>query len=112
MAGGHLEPQPGHPVQGLRGVPALHPEARPRGPGDRGEDPGPLPREARMTAQTWYTPAQPDHPSYLDHEALLAKVCERDFIDFPTGWAIQFAGLGHASERCSAVQSLAFLCDC
>jgi hypothetical protein len=36
-----------------------------------------------------------------------------DFIDFPTGWAIQKAGLiTHTDNRCSAVQSPAFLCDC
>lgn len=60
----------------------------------------------------WPTPAQPDHPAYLDHRALLAKVLERDFIDFPTGFAIQWAGLTHVSPKCSAVQDLAFLCDC
>lgn len=58
------------------------------------------------------TPPELDSPHYLGHEALLAKVIERDFIDYPTGWAIQAAGLTHTSSQCSAVQCLAFLCDC
>ncbi len=37
-----------------------------------------------------------------------------DFIDYPTGWAIQKAGvLKHTDPRCSAVQTGgAMLCDC
>lgn len=36
-----------------------------------------------------------------------------DFIDYPTGWTIQKAGLEHADQRCSAVQTGgALLCDC
>lgn len=36
-----------------------------------------------------------------------------DFIDYPTGWAIQRAGLEHVDSRCSAVQTEgALLCDC
>jgi len=34
------------------------------------------------------------------------------FCDFPTAWWIQDQGLIHTDERCSAVQSPAFLCDC
>lgn len=56
--------------------------------------------------------ADPSSPNYLDQEALLAKVRERDFLDYPTGWSIQAAGLTHLDVRCSAVQSRAFLCDC
>lgn len=38
---------------------------------------------------------------------------ELDYIDYPTAWAIQKAGLTHTDERCSAVQtSGALLCDC
>lgn len=36
-----------------------------------------------------------------------------DFIDYPTGWAIQKRGLAHVDDRCSAVQTGgAMLCDC
>lgn len=35
-----------------------------------------------------------------------------DFIDYPTGWAIQAMGLEHTDSRCSAAQTAAFLCDC
>ena len=36
-----------------------------------------------------------------------------DFIDYPTGWAIQKAGLEHTDQQCSAAQtSGAMLCDC
>lgn len=65
-----------------------------------------------MPTSELITPEDPGSPNYLDHEALLAKVLERDFIDYPTGWAIQAAGLTHTDARCSAVQTLAFLCDC
>lgn len=65
------------------------------------------------------TAANPTHPSYLDDEALRAKVRELDYIDYPTAWAIQFAGLTHLDARCSAVEGShggmggpAFLCDC
>lgn len=35
------------------------------------------------------------------------------FIDFPTGWAIQKAGLAHTDPKCSAEQTGgAMLCDC
>lgn len=44
--------------------------------------------------------------------ALLAMVAARDFCDFPTGWAIQRAGVEHTDPRCSAAQIGAFLCDC
>ena len=37
----------------------------------------------------------------------------RDFIDFPTAWALQRAGLKHTDQRCSAVQTDGtLLCDC
>lgn len=36
----------------------------------------------------------------------------QDFLDFPTAWAIQDAGLDHLDPRCSAVQTDCFLCDC
>ena len=36
-----------------------------------------------------------------------------DFIDYPTGWAIQRMGLEHSDPRCSAEQTGgAMLCDC
>lgn len=34
-----------------------------------------------------------------------------DFIDFPSGWAIQRMGLTHTHEDCSALNG-PFLCDC
>lgn len=58
------------------------------------------------------TPPMPDSTNYLEHEALLAEVLKRNFVDFPTGWAIQAAGLTHTSPHCSAVLTLALLCDC
>lgn len=61
---------------------------------------------------TYNTPPWPDGPHWLDHADLLAKVLERDFVDFPTAWSIQAAGLTHTSAECSAVQSRGFLCDC
>jgi hypothetical protein len=49
---------------------------------------------------------------------LLAMVAERDFLDFPTAWAIQEAGGLPHHERCSSVEGWhplsgpALLCDC
>lgn len=38
---------------------------------------------------------------------------ELDFLDFPSAWAIQRAGIDHKSPDCSAVQTRgALLCDC
>lgn len=57
-------------------------------------------------------------PHLLTPEALLAKVAERDFIDFPTAWAIQESCQLEHNERCSSVpgwhpmSGSALLCDC
>ncbi|HEX3649579.1 MAG TPA: hypothetical protein VHV49_14230 [Pseudonocardiaceae bacterium] len=52
-------------------------------------------------------------------DELLALVAQRDFLDFPTAWAIQRAGIEHTSPKCSAVPGSNggmggpfFLCDC
>lgn len=52
-----------------------------------------------------------------DMADLTARVRAQDFIDYPTAWAIQKAGVEHG-ERCSSVPGWnpisgpMFLCDC
>lgn len=46
-------------------------------------------------------------------QELLDMVAARDFIDFPTAWALARSGLPHWTELCSYVQTDgALLCDC
>ena len=66
------------------------------------------------------TPAYAQKTTLLREAAALMRkgvpegaILTVDFIDYPTAWAIQKAGLAHTDERCSAVQtSGAMLCDC
>ena len=44
---------------------------------------------------------------------LIEAIPEAGFIDNPTAWALQRAGLEHDGDRCSAVQTDGVrLCDC
>lgn len=45
-------------------------------------------------------------------EELIAAIPTADFIDYPTAWALQRAGLEHTDPRCSATQASFILCDC
>ena len=56
-------------------------------------------------------PAETPHPPVTPH--LAAMVSARDFIDFPTGFAIQAAyDLDHNPKCSFIVGDGAFLCDC
>lgn len=84
----------------LRGVPALKLGRMRGGQGMAASLPG-------------WTITQPPRPNCLSEQELRAKAVERDFLDFPTAWAIQHAGVTHTDDRCSAVQCVgSMLCDC